>query len=85
MRASGWERALTERLSATLGFGITGPLDESNQRLLTQSFAHRTHMDIFGIYFAEPFKNWWSDDWLTRVYGEEFTFRGQFAGFVSFG
>jgi hypothetical protein len=56
-------------------FGVTGPSDVSNRRILTQSFVHRTHIDIFGIYFAEPFKNWWSDDWLTKVYGNTNTLR----------
>lgn len=49
---------------------MTGPADVSNRRILTQSFVHRTHIEIFGVYFAEPFKNWWSDDWLTKVYGK---------------
>ena len=31
-------------------FGIVGPLDTNNPRLMTQSFAHCTHGGIFGYY-----------------------------------
>ena len=30
---------------------------------------------MFGHLFPPSFKNWWSDDWITTVYGSEHTFR----------
>jgi hypothetical protein len=36
---------------------------------------HRTHIEVFGHLFPPSFKNWWSDDWITTVYGAEHTFR----------
>jgi len=30
---------------------------------------------VFGHLFPPSFKNWWSDDWITTVYGSEHTFR----------
>ena len=47
--------------------GLTGPTN-NNQRILTQSFVSRTHMEIFGWYFPEEIKNWCCDDWYNFVY-----------------
>lgn len=55
--------------------GITGPVDTNNDRILTHAFAHRTHIEIFGSFFPAAFKNWWSDDWISTVYGSLHTFR----------
>lgn len=30
---------------------------------------------MFGHLFPPFFKNWWSDDWISTVYGVEHTFR----------
>ncbi|CAN0073607.1 unnamed protein product, partial [Hapterophycus canaliculatus] len=35
----------------------------------------RTHIDVFGRFFPASFKNWWSDDWISNVYGREHTLR----------
>jgi hypothetical protein len=56
-------------------FGVTGPKDVNNDKIFTHSFTHRTHIEIFGHLFPPSFKNWWSDDWITTVYGPEHTFR----------
>lgn len=48
--------------------GVVGPHDEGNASILTQSFVHRTHYDIFGYYYPPIFRNWYSDDWVTHVY-----------------
>jgi hypothetical protein len=63
------------------GIGLTGPMDygrikNNNSRSLpggdrfiqTQSFVSRKHMEIFGFYFPEEIKNWFCDDWITKVY-----------------
>jgi hypothetical protein len=75
MLNSTWESTFIGLLREHNNFGVTGPSDVSMRRILTQSFVHRLHMDIFGIYFAETFKNWYSDDWLTAVYGHQATWR----------
>lgn len=55
--------------------GVTGPVDTNNDRILTHAFVHRTHINIFGSFFPPSFKNWWSDDWISTVYGRLHTFR----------
>lgn len=73
-----WAPAMIEALSNNLlvaNFGVTGPLDMTNDRIFTHAFVHRTHIDIFGYYFPPYFKNWWSDDWISTVYGSEHSFR----------
>ena len=32
-------------------------------------------MDVFGRFFPISFRNWWSDDWISNVYGSEHTLR----------
>ena len=54
--------------------GVAGPLDTNNERILTHAFVHRTHVDIFDAMFPTAFKNWWSDDWISTVYGSRATF-----------
>ena len=73
-----WATALVQILSKNPvipNFGVTGPKDVNNDKIFTHSFTHRTHIDIFGHLFPPSFKNWWSDDWITTVYGSEHTFR----------
>ena len=74
-------RGWAEELVATLrtnpyvpNLGIAGPLDTNNPRLMTQSFAHCTHGDVFGYYYPPHFRNWYSDDWATQAYGGRNTF-----------
>ena len=31
---------------------------------------HRTHLDIFDNYYPPVLDNWWTDDWITNVYGK---------------
>lgn len=55
--------------------GVTGPTDSNNEKIFTHSFTHRTHVEIFGYLFPSYFKNWWSDDWISTVYGTAHTFQ----------
>jgi hypothetical protein len=59
----------------TIKPGVSGPKDATNPYLLTQTFVHRTHMEIFDSYFPLIFRNWHSDNWLTRVYGKKYTYK----------
>ena len=33
----------------------------------------RTHIDIHGRWFPKEFRNWFSDDWFSIVYGDAYT------------
>ena len=76
---SGWSGKLVGALKSNAflpNFGAAGPLDASNTRILTHSFAHRTHMVIHGHWFAREFRSWFSDDFFSLVYGTGNTFIG---------
>lgn len=71
-----WAPKLIEALEGNKfvpNFGVTGPVDANNDKIFTHAFVHRTHIDIFGHLFPAYFKNWWSDDWITTVYGVDNT------------
>ncbi|CEP03355.1 unnamed protein product (mitochondrion) [Plasmodiophora brassicae] len=75
-----WSRTLTERLKSNPvfpGLGVAGPQDTRRPRadLMTQAFVSRIHLHIFGYFYPPLFSNWWSDDWISMVYGEQHTFR----------
>ena len=67
-------------LNANNEIGLTGPLDlgrlniNSNYKpdgqkfIQTQTFVSRKHMEIFGFFFPEEIKNWFCDDWITKIY-----------------
>jgi len=59
-----------QKLQAMNNIGVTGPYDQNNPKVLTQSFVHRTHMDIFGFYYPPELKNWFCDDWIQHVYSK---------------
>ena len=56
-----------------INIGLTGPINNNN-RILTQSFVSRTHMEIFGWYFPIEIKNWCCDDWYNMVYYPEYLY-----------
>ena len=72
----GWENAFIRFLEENQNIGVCGFSDmgrlycNRQDRLLTQSFVHRTHYDIFGYYYPKQIKNWGCDDWITEVYGK---------------
>jgi len=73
-----WAPSLIKSLAGNplvSNFGVTGPLDGNNDLIFTHAFVHRTHIDVFGHMFPTSFKNWWSDDWITTVYGSAHTFK----------
>jgi len=76
----GWTELFVSTLRANPllpNLGVIGPVDKGNSRILTQSFTHRTHYDIFGYYFPTRFRNWYCDDWMSKVYldSESVSFR----------
>eukprot|EP00960_Hanusia_phi_P043135 755877-Hanusia_phi.AAC.6 len=73
-----WARIFVETLkmnSFRTNFGVVGALDLNNNLVLTQSFVHRTHQQIFGSHFPMTIKNWHLDDWISQVYPQNSTFR----------
>ena len=75
----GWEDVFIKQLKDLDDIGMAGPFDygrylwEVNNKtrqkfILTQSFVGRSHYDIFGFYFNPRIKNWFCDDWITKLY-----------------
>lgn len=48
--------------------GIVFPTDLSYPDIATQSFVHRTHLDLFGSFYPFSYKNWFSDNWIQLTY-----------------
>ena len=82
LETAGWARDFPAALllnRAEPGLGVTGPVDRGHVTdagrlkldVLTQSFVSRRHMEVFGTYYPPAFRNWWSDDWITRVYAPD--------------
>ena len=57
-------------------YGVIGPIDNrTDNRVLDHDFVHRTHMEVFEMeYYPPEFTDWWSDDWISFVYGVGRTF-----------
>ena len=36
--------------------------------VVTHDMVHRTHLLVFREYYPAVFRNWWIDDWISRVY-----------------
>lgn len=56
--------------AAQLGahWGVAGPFDTRNPHTLTQALVPRSHFDAFGFLYPRVFRNWYSDEWLYKVY-----------------
>lgn len=65
---SKWENAFISKLKEMKNIGVVGPNDLGNNNILTQSFVHKTHLNIFDNYFPDEIINWHIDDWITKVY-----------------
>jgi hypothetical protein len=66
---SGWVGESVRTLQRQDNIGVTGPANTNgNTSILTQTFVHRTHLDIFGFYFPEEIINWHCDNWINGVY-----------------
>ena len=49
--------------------GVVGPNHTGGRKdFLTYDFVHRTHIDIFGLYYPRLFTDYWGDVWMTEVY-----------------
>lgn len=57
-------------------YGVIGPRSfNTDNRILTHDFVHRTHMEVFGgQYYPTELQDWWMDDWISSVYGPQRSF-----------
>lgn len=68
LQTKGWADAFISALESTGNVGVAAPRDLGYYGLYTQSFVHRTHLDIMGEYYDSVFKSWYCDDFITGVY-----------------
>lgn len=66
-KTKNWIKDSILKLKEHNDIGLTGPINNNN-RILTQAFVSRKHMEIFGWFFPEQIKNWCCDDWYNMVY-----------------
>jgi hypothetical protein len=77
LQTAGWARFFIQALQSNPvfpGLGVAGPLETVAKSILTQAFVSRIHMEIFGTFYPPAFRNWWSDDWITKVYAPDHLF-----------
>lgn len=72
---SGWLSQFVGTLQKNQDLGVIGPNDTLwNCRILTQVFVARKHYEIFGWLFPPKIRDWYSDNWITLLYGRPYTF-----------
>jgi hypothetical protein len=78
----GWTSRFITKLKDHDNIGVVGPCNmiNYNQRVsngrpfvIENAFVSRRHLDIFGYLFYPEIKNWFCDDWLTRIYDTFFS------------
>jgi len=72
-KTKGWINDCIKIMKRKNDIGLTGPINNNN-RILTQSFVSRKHMEIFGWYFPVEIKNWCCDDWYNMVYHPKYLY-----------
>lgn len=73
-----WTTAFVAALAAFSppNIGVVGPVcHEGNTDILTHDFVHRSHLDIFGTHYPPELTDWWLDDWISLVYGDNRTLK----------
>jgi hypothetical protein len=77
LESPGWTERFIERLMSNNNIGVVGPcnLVNYNQRknagipsVIENAFISIRHFEIFGYLFHPSIKNWYCDDWITRIY-----------------
>jgi hypothetical protein len=69
-KTKGWVDDCIATLKKHNDIGLSGPINNNN-RILTQSFVSRKHMEIMGYFFPTEIINWCCDDWINEVYKPE--------------
>lgn len=73
-----WTDAFVKALkSLPKPYGAVGPMcTQGNTAILTHDFVSRLHMEVFEMnYYPPELVDWWMDDWISLVYGQQRTFR----------
>lgn len=81
LEKKGWTKAFILKLQEHNNIGIVGPCNMLNyhQRVsrgmkfvIENAFVTRKHMHTFGYLFEPSIRNWYCDDWITRIYDDIF-------------
>jgi hypothetical protein len=73
-----WSSYFIGILKRSNDIGVAGGVDEpfwisrlANREIgiLENAFVSRHHFNTFGFFFPPELKGWWSDDWISAVYG----------------
>jgi hypothetical protein len=79
LEGSGWTSQAIAALHRFGHVGVVGPICyEGNVNILTHDFVHRTHLEVFELYYPPVFSDWYMDDWISKVYGPARTQKGPF-------
>jgi hypothetical protein len=73
-----WTSAFVSALASFSppNIGVVGPTcHEGNTAILTHDFVHRSHIYIFGSHYPTELTDWWLDDWISLVYGDDKTLK----------
>jgi hypothetical protein len=77
LETPGWTEHFVERLKSNNNIGVVGPCNilnylqrKNNDRpfVIENAFVSSKHVEIFGYFFHPSIKNWYCDDWITRIY-----------------
>ena len=77
LETPGWTEHFIDRLASNNNIGVVGPCNmiNYNQRrnggkpaVIENAFVSKRHFEIFGYFFHPSIKNWYCDDWISRIY-----------------
>lgn len=77
LETPGWTEQYIAKLQENKNLGVVGPCHLENYEgrtrvgqpfVLENAFVHRRHYDIFQTFYPSEIRNWYCDDWITRVY-----------------
>jgi len=69
LQTPGWVDKFVDALESTGNVGVAAPKDLGYHGLYTQSFVHKTHLEIMGSYYPDVFTNWYCDDFHIKNTG----------------
>ena len=82
LETPGWTSHFISRLKDNNNVGIVGPCHINNlvgrqqqgkPFVIENAFVSRKHLETFGYFFHPLIKNWYCDDWITRIYDHSFS------------
>jgi len=76
-RTGGWASSFVSTLQNNNDFGVVAPFDPNVRpvrRLFTQAFVSHRHFRLLGWLFPVEIRDWFTDNWITSVYGPKHSF-----------